>query len=951
LKLDNETAFLFIYLFIYLFFQIRHEIMVDADNLGISIQENKLLVRIGSNYDALLSVEKYLSVEIASQSNRPIDENQLKSRRDIEVAKRQEFICHLQRELDRLQMTKEDTHGRMYCFYTDILERQTLINKYIHSYEMRLVYPKSKWQNRVPKFTLRVMEDLHEVGDEMSAAYRDKEYENTCIYSYQVAIQKVQSSQEIKYEDIKFRQLLDDEKRQSIVFRFYAIMLISSIAETLGNEHTNTKINIFTLVDSKYLLNLLPILIQTLQRLLIQLQNIDIKPQPTRTTGKGGMIPILLPIEQQTQKQSEMEITMEIIMLLPIAIQAVRNVLFLMEILIVDLYQPTQLPSSIPISDIESLLQILFEKLLLFANNSISSIDSSSSSTNSTTSPPSTHSFFVNILCPYADIILMKVFKQPIISKKLYPLHINRNWISTNTSIIPDLLTAVNYYYTIIEYLPLLSPPPEWLESLIRPSKFQKHFINRFPKEELFVFMNEHILPLAACSIQKIVTIYGNPGHLTAMIPRELPFFQHFDDWIISICTNLEILFRNQCMQRIEGVQILQALHVLTFHRLPAIFVMLAIVKVYFVAGLYSLEDYNQQCQSQSSGQHQQQQQSRQRRVEDLVRTEVTFIASRIICIYVLHFRHSFSMTRLACMLLRLVFRGETFVKRTFCEDLLYMNAVPLLVPWFSAPTGKLFLAYVDDEEDEEKEDEEEARDVNGLGTDSRPLTSTAGKVILTPFDMNSIHSMENDDDSMTTMTNTSAPSTAPATTTEATTPITSPPRTAGSVTSSMSIPLIANYTISKILAKYAPNLYTGHMAGTKVNKGLKKDTNPNANSDQKSVTSHRSRGSGTNTLSLPGSSANAKKKVEEETDGTSNSHMTLAEALMASAELYISQPETFEQILLMVEHCAGKSYSCKFVLSETGFPRILQRYLQSKQNNLYLVALAQLTLDSLEST
>lgn len=75
----------------------------------------------------------------------------------------------------------------------------------------------------------------------------------------------------------------------------------------------------------------------------------------------------------------------------------------------------------------------------------------------------------------------------------------------------------------------------------------------------------------------------------------------------------------------------------------------------------------------------------------------------------------------------------------------------------------------------------------------------------------------------------------------------------------------------------------------------------------------------------------------------------SLADLLCYCAETHVGQSETFEQVLLLIEHIAAKSQLCKYVLSEAGLPLVLQRYLESKPKSVYLVALASLCSEALE--
>lgn len=92
------------------------------------------------------------------------------------------------------------------------------------------------------------------------------------------------------------------------------------------------------------------------------------------------------------------------------------------------------------------------------------------------------------------------------------------------------------------------------------------------------------------------------------------------------------------------------------------------------------------------------------------------------------------------------------------------------------------------------------------------------------------------------------------------------------------------------------------------------------------------------------------RRKDDQDEEGLRHAEtLCLAEIIKVCAELHGTHAATLEQVLLLVDHLISKSFLCKFVLMETGLPLVLQRYLQSRPPQLYLVALAQLCLENIE--
>ncbi|RYH21444.1 hypothetical protein EON65_20700 [archaeon] len=76
---------------------------------------------------------------------------------------------------------------------------------------------------------------------------------------------------------------------------------------------------------------------------------------------------------------------------------------------------------------------------------------------------------------------------------------------------------------------------------------------------------------------------------------------------------------------------------------------------------------------------------------------------------------------------------------------------------------------------------------------------------------------------------------------------------------------------------------------------------------------------------------------------------ITLADILKYVCENHSQSSEVLEQVLLLIEHLASKSQLCKYLIVETGLPRLLQRTFEAKPAELYIATLVDICLEALE--
>lgn len=72
----------------------------------------------------------------------------------------------------------------------------------------------------------------------------------------------------------------------------------------------------------------------------------------------------------------------------------------------------------------------------------------------------------------------------------------------------------------------------------------------------------------------------------------------------------------------------------------------------------------------------------------------------------------------------------------------------------------------------------------------------------------------------------------------------------------------------------------------------------------------------------------------------------TLLTFLVYIGESHLQSTEVIEQLLLFIEQMLSKSPVLRHAMDDTGIPMVIQRIIDSQQNNIYMVALAELCLD-----
>jgi hypothetical protein len=73
----------------------------------------------------------------------------------------------------------------------------------------------------------------------------------------------------------------------------------------------------------------------------------------------------------------------------------------------------------------------------------------------------------------------------------------------------------------------------------------------------------------------------------------------------------------------------------------------------------------------------------------------------------------------------------------------------------------------------------------------------------------------------------------------------------------------------------------------------------------------------------------------------------TLLTFLVYIGESHLQSTEVIEQLLLFIEQMLSKSPVLRHAMDDTGIPMVIQRIIDSQQNNIYMVALAELCLDA----
>lgn len=322
--------------------------MIGIDNHGFSIQENKLAVRTHVGFPRLKEVVSHIQHEYTRLRNHAIDPNQMKAKRVIEQARKREVLELLSEEKERLLFSVEDVHSRMYEFYDAVAEEQTFVQRFLQEYEMRLVYPKSKWTLKVAKFTLRILDDLHEVGDESSLEYVARELENKAMNICQTSVRNILNFQPLVW-DTTVKRYLDatmsptkPDTCPSIAFRYYALQFLLIYTEYMAKFRVKQRrLDIYELLDARYLGLLLPILKHALVRFTDHLRP---------STGPLSCPTRLSIIADEGEAERELEERV----LLPLSVQCLRNVLDLMQ------YLP-ELPAVIQSILVEHVVNAVFD--------------------------------------------------------------------------------------------------------------------------------------------------------------------------------------------------------------------------------------------------------------------------------------------------------------------------------------------------------------------------------------------------------------------------------------------------------------------------------------------------------------------------------------------------------------------------------------------------------------
>lgn len=797
--------------------------MIGIDNYGFIVQENKLAARTQLGFDKVNRVINFVQEEFCRLRMHEVDQNQMKAKRLIEEARKRETLEFLAVEAERLMFSREDVHSRLIEHYDAVAEEQCFINRFLQEYEMRLVYPKSKWALKVAPFTLRIIEDLHEVGDEMSAQYEYRELENKAINQCQLHIRSIINLQSVSWiSHIKLyldnsMPVSNSNKTPSIAFRYYAIHFLSILTEYFCKYRVKQRrLDIFQLVDARYLALLLPVLKQTLARFSLHLRSPSVILNcPTAAS--------IVKNEEEAEKELEERV------LLPLAVQSLRNTLCLMQHL-------NELPSIIQSILVEHMINTVFDPsmtpLTTFSQpqpqNSGTKLVGKREVKEEVPLPAShfifnQHHLFHDIICllchhgsicrnctpsELSDAAI--VTGNGKVSNPLSPKR-SRNAKSTapsqsgtinsgpakainmfhhptgrkfvlgtgrrslyHTSIIPDLLQcAMSFHLVVMHQLQLFrSANPLFFSKLKNAvtKKSTKSDLKEIGGKNSDKMLEEEdknssiailhgwetaILPLAFRTIQRAMIVLGRPGHVGSLIPRDMCFLQHIDDAIIAIADVTTLYYTHhpkypQALAHRLAWALVQSVHHISHHRLSAIFVQVAVLKLVFACALPMyyfqtsasadpIRDALVQAAadaskppppppttttsnslhlgsgsipntSQVNTTNQQEKtyydpliykEAVNRYPEELLRDELLIMTQRILAAFAVHHKQSSTITRMCCLNLRVLFR-EIFVRRSQCEDLLSMNLTSICAP-YTASLHKLTLLRsdgIDDDDD-----------------------------------------------------------------------------------------------------------------------------------------------------------------------------------------------------------------------------------------------------------
>lgn len=257
--------------------------------------------------------------------------------------------------------------------------------------------------------------------------------------------------------------------------------------------------------------------------------------------------------------------------------------------------------------------------------------------------------------------------------------------------------------------------------------------------------------------------------------------------------------------------------------------------------------------------------------------------------------KHLLPITHAGLLLLRFLLR-EPFMNRLEAENLLDISLIHILQPLVSEVSVK----RVSDDDDDNNNDEKASSQSNKLSQASQIVDVTMSTYLseADPTDVNTFHNRSSVDDA-------NRPGSP-----EASVDSVSFSKSSSRGTSSKGNP----QSVDTYWAKWHAEHYIQAFQGT-------------ASSSIGGVSSDKKAGGG-----ISASDTNLK---------------TLLTFLVYIGESHLQSTEVIEQLLLFIEQMLSKSPVLRHAMDDTGIPMVIQRIIDSQQNNIFMVALAELCLDA----